>query len=269
MRIRGFDRALVSVALLMTVLASLQGQGEAQGGGRSTIRQYYFCLGGELEGFACQGLADVTTCGEGSQCIEDIYVDACGNGYRMQVEECDDGNTVTGDGCSANCTVELGWACAGATDREPDMCEVVCGDGKQLDSGCCTDDELCSRECSSLWGCDDGNLVDGDGCSKTCSVESGYDCWRGDIESYSPCLCTRTRVSASTAHTCAIDSNSKIKCWGDPTNDKTANYFDPNDGAYAWPRGSWSVQPPQSPHTQVHTHKCTRTSSHTQVRTQL
>ncbi|MBU1239943.1 fibro-slime domain-containing protein, partial [Myxococcota bacterium] len=26
-------------------------------------------------------------------------------------EECDDGNTVSGDGCSANCTIEYGWEC--------------------------------------------------------------------------------------------------------------------------------------------------------------
>ena len=232
------ERHFVYVGLLLVLLAS---HARAQTADRLTFRQYYFCLGGDMEGFACQGLADVTTCGEGSKCIEDLYVDACGNGYRMQLEECDDGNTVTGDGCSANCTVEVGWLCAGATDREPDTCSVVCGDGRQLSDGCC-DDEDCSQECSQIWGCDDGNLEDNDGCSKTCSVESGYKCWRGDIDDYSPCLCARERVSAASGHTCVIDSNAKLKCWGDDKNNKTVTYFDPYDGAYAWPRGSWQHQ---------------------------
>jgi|EP00802_Teleaulax_amphioxeia_P005114 hypothetical protein len=159
-------------------------------------------------------------------------------------------------GCSANCTVESGWQCSGATDREADTCSVLCGDGRQLDSGCCADTEECSQECSPLWGCDDGNTKDGDGCSKTCSIESGFDCWRGDVDNYSPCLCTRTRVSASTEHSCAIDANAKLECWGDPANNKTVTYFDAYDGAYAWPRGSWV---PQNVFTQVSTganHNC-------------
>lgn len=40
-------------------------------------------------------------------------------------EECDDGNTVAGDGCSADCTVELGYECPvwGAP------CNLICGNG--------------------------------------------------------------------------------------------------------------------------------------------
>jgi cysteine-rich repeat protein/YVTN family beta-propeller protein len=35
----------------------------------------------------------------------------CGNGIPQTGEECDDGNTTDGDGCSATCTVEQGWSC--------------------------------------------------------------------------------------------------------------------------------------------------------------
>ena len=62
----------------------------------------------------------------------------CGDGNLDPGEECDDGNNVDGDGCSANCTYE-----------------PYCGDGF-LDPG---------EEC------DDGNNVDGDGCSATCTIE--------------------------------------------------------------------------------------------------
>ncbi|HEX7500126.1 MAG TPA: hypothetical protein VF524_07440, partial [Polyangia bacterium] len=37
---------------------------------------------------------------------------ACGNGRLESGEVCDDGNVVSGDGCSADCTsVEDGWRC--------------------------------------------------------------------------------------------------------------------------------------------------------------
>lgn len=36
----------------------------------------------------------------------------CGNGRTDPEEECDDGGTVDGDGCSADCRVETGWTCA-------------------------------------------------------------------------------------------------------------------------------------------------------------
>ena len=35
-----------------------------------------------------------------------VEVPVCGNGVVENTEECDDGNTADGDGCSANCTVE-------------------------------------------------------------------------------------------------------------------------------------------------------------------
>jgi len=71
----------------------------------------------------------------------------CGNGVVDPGEECDDGNLLDGDGCSANCTVE-----------PPDP---YCGDGK-LDPG---------EEC------DDGNNVDGDGCDADCTFTppTGFD----------------------------------------------------------------------------------------------
>jgi cysteine-rich repeat protein len=70
----------------------------------------------------------------------------CGDGaVAGGVEQCDDGNTTSGDGCSATCGLEacMGAACPG------------CGNGR-LEAG---------------EGCDDGNTGSGDGCSATCTVE--------------------------------------------------------------------------------------------------
>lgn len=63
----------------------------------------------------------------------------CGNGAVDLAEECDDGNTDNGDGCSARCTIEF-----------------LCGNSV-LD----IEEE-----------CDDGNVVGGDGCSAECQFEN-------------------------------------------------------------------------------------------------
>ncbi len=88
----------------------------------------------------------------------------CGNGAVEGAEACDDGNLVPGDGCSAVCSVETGFLCAGS----PSVCTTLCGDG--LFSG--------------VEQCDDGNVVNGDGCSNTCTVEPGFNC------SGQPSVCT-------------------------------------------------------------------------------
>jgi len=68
-----------------------------------------------------------------------IMNSVCGNGRIDPGEQCDDGNLVSGDGCSANCTLEIDG----------------CGNG--ILEGC--------EEC------DDGNLDDGDCCSSNCTIE--------------------------------------------------------------------------------------------------
>ena len=43
-----------------------------------------------------------------SNCFETV----CGDGRRNSDEECDDGNTISGDGCSTSCRVETGFHCS-------------------------------------------------------------------------------------------------------------------------------------------------------------
>ena len=45
----------------------------------------------------------------------------CGNGVLNPGEQCDDGNAVSGDGCSATCQIETGWACTG----QPSGCSLA------------------------------------------------------------------------------------------------------------------------------------------------
>jgi uncharacterized repeat protein (TIGR01451 family) len=101
----------------------------------------------------------------------------CGDGVLDPGEECDDGNNVDGDGCSANCTLEY------------------CGDGvldpgEECDDGNNVDGDGCSADCKVEYcgdgnldpgeECDDGNNIDGDGCSANCTLEeSGEGCTPG------------------------------------------------------------------------------------------
>ncbi|MFH2007732.1 MAG: fibrinogen-like YCDxxxxGGGW domain-containing protein, partial [bacterium] len=96
------------------------------------------------DGVCDQAMAE--TC---ALCHEDCCPD-CGDGWLDASEQCDDGNNVDGDGCSAACIDE---------DGSP-----TCGNG--------------------IWEageqCDDGNTTNLDGCSDTCQVE--YECGDGVCE---------------------------------------------------------------------------------------
>jgi len=101
----------------------------------------------------------------------------CGDGHVDAGEQCDDGNTTNGDGCSATCQTE---------SPPPTPC---CGDGhvdagEQCDDGNTTSGDGCSATCQTetppVCGneivepgedCDDGNTAAGDGCDATCHFE--------------------------------------------------------------------------------------------------
>ena len=87
----------------------------------------------------------------------------CGNGAVANPEQCDDGNTADGDGCSSTCTLEG---------------PPTCGDGQ-------------------IWlgeECDDGNALGGDGCSAICAIEPGFTC-TGDPTSTCTPACTPTDLA--------------------------------------------------------------------------
>lgn len=109
------------------------------------------------------------------------YRSVCGNGIQEIGEDCDDGNTLNKDGCSAICVHEgTSPTCGnGNLDRLED-----CDDGNTKDGDGCS--AKCLNEGSSSTcgngvnrrgktepaeDCDDGNRVDGDGCSSICLNE--------------------------------------------------------------------------------------------------
>jgi cysteine-rich repeat protein len=77
-----------------------------------------------------------------------------GAGPLGTTEQCDDLNTVSGDGCSAQCTIEPGFAC-----EVPGACHLaVCGNGVV---------EWPAEQC------DDGNQIANDGCNQCVYQYSG------------------------------------------------------------------------------------------------
>jgi cysteine-rich repeat protein len=127
---------------------------------------------------------------------------ACGNADVEPGEECDDGNTASGDGCSATCLeevcgngrVDFGETCDdGNTANDDDCdssCQLECGNGnldgdEECDVGDRTNGDGCDENCIfEVCGngvvqvgppeedCDDGNTLSGDGCSATCEAEA-------------------------------------------------------------------------------------------------
>ena len=129
---------------------------------------------------------------------------ACGNGILNVGEQCDDGNTISGDGCSRLCQLEDNCLCV--APGQPCLCRFTCGNGiltsdETCDDGNTVSGDGCSADCSTVergWTCrvpgrrctplcgdgiitggetcDDGNSQSGDGCSSTCQLEPGADC---------------------------------------------------------------------------------------------
>ncbi len=122
-------------------------------------------------------------------------------------EQCDDGNTTSGDGCSATCQDEKGWFCPSA--GEPCIQELYCGDG------IVTPPEQC----------DDGNGVPGDGCSGTCQIEPNYLCAIAGQPCQSTIVCGDGVVEANEAcddgdttgnNGCAADCSQVTAGWTCP-----------------------------------------------------
>ncbi|MFH1286216.1 MAG: DUF4215 domain-containing protein [Candidatus Magasanikbacteria bacterium] len=137
---------------------------------------------------------------------EDVTIDAtvpstapvCGNNVVEGAEECDDGNTSGGDGCSAICETESG-------SPPPPPPVPVCGNGipelgEECDDGNTSGGDGCSAICaiesSAVCGnsllegaetCDDGNFLAGDGCSAFCTIEPPPVCGNGSLEVLEEC----------------------------------------------------------------------------------
>lgn len=158
---------------------------------------------------ACAGRPDGDACVFGTsngQCQSETCLDyRCANGILEFGEVCDDGNGLSGDGCSGDCMSDescgngvidsaAGEMCDDGNQVSEDGCQENCalprcGDGfldedEVCDDGNFEDGDECNARCSSdetcgngvidvVAGeaCDDGNLIVGDSCGATCQIE--------------------------------------------------------------------------------------------------
>ena len=95
----------------------------------------------------------------------------CGDGTTQPGEQCDDANSVIGDGCDPSCLFEI---CGnGVLTPGTEACDdgnTTPGDGCAADCSCET--EVCGDGIKGcLEECDDGNTVDGDDCGRFCVLD--------------------------------------------------------------------------------------------------
>lgn len=163
-------RSLGTICLLSVgcVLDATGGGSDAKGGGAGTVTS-------SSTAESAASTAESTTSG---------VVPACGDGVVGPFEPCDDGGVVDGDGCSALCTVEMGFVCRGT----PSEC-TLCGDGLVLKGETCEDgnergDDGCNG-CNAIATC--GNDVvepteacdqrsDPTKCTSECTFAPGSEC---------------------------------------------------------------------------------------------
>lgn len=173
------------------------------------------CDGGDLRGFSCSYFGASGSLGCNVSCTDFVYSGCvypfCGDGIVNGSEQCDDGNTSNGDGCSSSCSTETPPAsCGNGSIDSGENCDDYnstggdgCSSSCHVESGfsCPFAGFACTTICgdSIIVGseaCDDGNTNFGDGCDASCgSVESGYSC-SGSPSSCSP-ICGDNSINGS------------------------------------------------------------------------
>jgi cysteine-rich repeat protein len=144
----------------------------------------------------------------GTPTTPDTCQEDWGDGIRFNsiITYCDDGNTISNDGWSSTCSIEMGYVWNGGTSSTADTWSSIWGDGRRVGSE----------------GWDDGTVSDGDGWNSSCQVESGW-IWSGG--------------NPTTSDTCT-------EAWGDGIkfNSNSAYWDDGNTISGDGCDSSWAVE---------------------------
>eukprot|EP00357_Protocruzia_adherens_P030655 CAMPEP_0114986614 /NCGR_PEP_ID=MMETSP0216-20121206/8525_1 /TAXON_ID=223996 /ORGANISM="Protocruzia adherens, Strain Boccale" /LENGTH=1320 /DNA_ID=CAMNT_0002349071 /DNA_START=266 /DNA_END=4228 /DNA_ORIENTATION=- len=172
----------------------------------------------------------------------DLITSGCGDLVHQDGEACDDGNTKSGDGCSATCTVELGWSCPTTGDchhycpntaDEYGTYNKVCDDGNNTNGDGCSDD---CKTVENLWWCSQRTVANsghwgqacdkcGDGSVNTTTSDPDYPevCDEGPTPTDAAgCLNTCTEIE--TGYECPAAGGECVKQCGDGTLDSSAPF---------------------------------------------
>src|SRR3989338_5891385 len=101
----------------------------------------------------------ISSCPSGSTCSNG-FCSPCGDRVLDKGESCDDGNRLSGDGCSDVCNVESGWTCSLPPGNPCQQNSVVCGNGivegtETCDDGNTNSTDECTNRCTKA-ACGDG-----------------------------------------------------------------------------------------------------------------
>jgi cysteine-rich repeat protein len=209
-----------------------------------------------VDPFCCSVAWDSICAGEGSSlCTCCGGASICGDGFLVPPEQCDDGNTVSGDGCSSSCTSEGEPECdccmvdpANETGCNDPACEsAVCS----VDPFCCSVawDLICAGEASTMCACcgssafvcgdgvvegseecDDGNTDGCDGCAPYCANEicgngthnCGEECDDGNTVSGDGCSAT-CELETTTCGNGTVDAGEQCDDGNTNNNDNCTN----------------------------------------------
>jgi len=140
------------------------------------------------------------------QTLAGVVGQVCGNGVLEGTEQCDDGNTNSGDGCAYNCVIEL---CGNGTLDPGEECDDGNTNGFDGCSSGCTLEICGNGRVDASEQCDDGGTVNGDGCSSTCHLEGQGNCGNGTLDAGEECDDGNNADGDGCSATCVLEGKSK------------------------------------------------------------
>jgi len=135
-----------------------------------------------------------------NDCVSETII--CGNGEVDPLEQCDDGNTTSGDGCSSKCKEEVkpdvDTAVPDDTTDEDRTDQSDQTDQSIVDDTVTDETVIPDTDPGAVCGngqkeeseqCDDGNMIPGDGCQPDCTLENtaNVNCGNGVLDTGEQC----------------------------------------------------------------------------------
>ncbi|MDH5716307.1 MAG: DUF4215 domain-containing protein [Spirochaetia bacterium] len=155
----------------------------------------------EIPAYCGNGIVDAgeqcDDSGESANCNNNCTTRTCGDSIVNAIagEACDDGGTVAGDGCAADCTIEIPAYCGNGVTDTGEACDDN-GESATCNSNCT------ARSCGDFIvnatageQCDDGGTVAGDGCDSNCIIEIPEYCGNGIVDAGESCDDSGTQTS--------------------------------------------------------------------------